>query len=119
LADFQQHSGEFEALGVPVVALSADNAENARGTVAKLGLSFPVLYDLDPEQTSRAIGCYVGVREGRAHLQPADFVLTPDGNVAHAVYSSGKVGRLTAEDALTVVRDLQKKQPAGAAPSAR
>jgi peroxiredoxin len=106
LADFQQHRAEFDPLDARIVALSADREDEARGTVERLGLEFTVLYGLDPEATSRAIGCYTGMHEGRPHIQPAGFVLGPDGRVVHAVYSSGKVGRLTAGDALTIVKGL-------------
>jgi peroxiredoxin len=108
LADFQQHKAEFDALDAQIVALSADREEDAGGTVERLGLGFMVLYDLGPEATSRAIGCYTGMHEGRPHIQPAAFILGPDGRIVHAMYSSGKVGRLTASDALTMVKDLRK-----------
>lgn len=113
MADFQNHQAELAALGVRIVALSADKQEDAAGTVQQLGLSYPVAYGLDPEAVSRLIGCYSGVREGRPHLQPAAFVLDPEGTVVHAVYSSGNVGRLTADDALTVVRGRAKAAQAG------
>jgi peroxiredoxin len=108
LADFQQHNAELDALDTQVVALSADRGEEARGTVEQLGLEYTVLYGLDPDATSRALGCYSGTHEGRPHVQPAAFILGPDGRIVHAVYSSGKVGRLTAGDALTIVKDLRE-----------
>jgi peroxiredoxin len=108
LADFQQHNAELDALETQVLALSADREEEARGTVEQLGLEYTVLYGLDPDAASRAIGCYTGTHEGRAHIQPAAFILGPDGRIVHAVYSSGKVGRLTAGDALTIAKDLRK-----------
>ena len=108
MADFQQHKPEFDALETPVLALSSDVQAEAWGTVQRLGLEFTVLYDLDPEATSRVIGCYTGIHEGRPHIQPAAFILGPGGKVVHAVYSSGKVGRLTASDALTIVKELRK-----------
>jgi peroxiredoxin len=108
LADFQQHKAELDALDVQVVALSSDREEQAEGTVERLGLEFTVLYDLDPEATSRVIGCYTGMHEGRPHIQPAAFILESDGRIVHAMYSSGKVGRLTAADALTMIKDLRK-----------
>ena len=108
MADFKQHRAEFDALDVEIVALSADREEEAGGTVERLGLEFRVLYGLDPEATSRAIGCYTGKREGKPHIQPAAFILGSDGTIVHATYSSGKVGRLTASDALTIVKDLRK-----------
>jgi len=108
LADFQAHLAEFRELGTAILALSADSRDDALSLVTALGLEFTVGYGLDPEPVASAIGCYTGVREGRPHLQPAAFVLDPDGNVVHAVYSSGKVGRLTARDALILVRDRAK-----------
>ena len=92
-----------------IVALSADSEEEAAGTVRELGLEFRVLFDLNPEATSRAIGCYTGKYEGTPHIQPAAFILGPDGRIVHAMYSSGKVGRLSAGDALTIVKDLRSK----------
>lgn len=109
MADFQQHLEEFLTLGVRIVALSADTEADALDLARHLGLGFTVAYGLDVKSVSRAIGCYAGVREGRPHLQPAAFVLDSKGDIQHAVYSSGKVGRLTASDVLTLVRDLAKK----------
>ena len=108
MADFKQHQAEFDAVNAQIVALSADREEEAAGTVERLGLEFTVLYDLDPEATSRVIGCYTGKHEGKPHIQPAAFILGSDGRIVHGMYSSGKVGRLTAGDALTIVKDLRK-----------
>ncbi len=106
MADFETHLAELEELETQVVGLSSDPREDARGTVDELGLEFSVAWGLDAEATSRAIGCYTGTHEGRPHIQPAAFVLDRDGTIVHAVYSSGKVGRLTAEDALAIVKGL-------------
>jgi hypothetical protein len=57
---------EFDALDTPILALSADDQPEAWGTVEQLGLEFTVLYGLDPEATSRVIGCYTGM-----HRRPA------------------------------------------------
>jgi peroxiredoxin len=108
LADFQRHKAELDAVETRIVALSADGEEEAQGTVDQLGLEFTVLYDLNAEATSRAIGCYTGTHEGRPHIQPAAFVLDPDGRIVHAMYSSGNVGRLTAGDVLTIVKARRK-----------
>ena len=108
MADFQQRQAQFDELDARIIALSSDREEEAAGTVKRLGLKFTVLYDLDPEATSRVIGCYTGKHEGKPHIQPAAFILGSDGRIVHAMYSSGKVGRLTASDALTMVKDLRK-----------
>jgi peroxiredoxin len=108
LADFQRRKAEFDALDTPILALSADDQPEAWGTVEQLGPEFTVFYGLDPEATSRVIGCYTGMHEDRPHIQPAAFILGPDGKIVYAAFSSGKVGRLTASDALTIVNDLRK-----------
>lgn len=110
MADFQQHKSAFDELDVQIVALSSDPLDGAQTTVTRLGLAFPVAHDLDAMETSRAIGCYTGVHEGKPHIQPAAFILDENGGILLAMYSSGKVGRLTAEDALTVIRDQRKKR---------
>ena len=89
------------------MAASADTAEEAAATRAKLGLEYTLGYGLDVDAVSYTVGCYTGTHEGRPHLQPVAFVLAPDGTIAHAVYSSGKVGRLTASDALILLRTLK------------
>ncbi len=78
---------------------------DAEWLVRELQLGFPLGYDLDAETASRSVGCFVGVHEGCRHVQPSGFILDPDGIVIHAVYASGKVGRLTASDVLTVLRE--------------
>lgn len=114
MADFAEHKTALDGLDVRVIALSTDDAAGAKAVVEKLNLKFPVLHGLDAADTSRLIGCYTGKHEGTPHVQPASFVLDPQGHLIHAVYSSGMVGRLTAEDALTLARGAQEKRQAAA-----
>lgn len=112
MADFQQHKARLDALDMKIAALSSDSVEEARTTVEKLGLGFLVLAGLDAAATSRAIGCYTGVHAGTPHVQPASFVLDHEGTIVLATYSSGKVGRLTGEDAVILAGDLARKRAA-------
>ena len=109
MADYDDHRADFDALGAAVIAGSSDPLEDARARADETGFRSPMLFGLDAGALADALGVYTGVRQGRPHLQPAAFVLEPDGTVAHAVYSSGKVGRLTAGDALTVLRGMVKR----------
>lgn len=110
MADFQEHREELTAHGTSIVAGSSDSREGAEKAIEEWGLSYPVLFGLDPEETSRNIGCHTGEHDGSPHIQPAGFVLDERGNVTLAVYSTGRVGRLTAEDALTAIGDLQPEK---------
>lgn len=102
----QEHLARLRTLGARVVAASADPIDEARRSVDELGLEYPVLYGLDAEAVAKAIGAYTGERKGRAHLQPAAFVLNADRTVSYALYSSGKVGRLDAGEAAELVEGL-------------
>lgn len=87
-----------------IIALSSDTEDDARGSVQALGLGFAVAHSVDPAVMSQTIGTYAGTHQGRPHLQPAAFVIRRDGAVMHAVYSSGKVGRLTSNDVLALLQ---------------
>ncbi len=114
MADFQRHKRELEDLGARVAAVSSDPRGDAEWTVGELGLEFTLGYGLDAEAAALTIGCYTGTHEGCTHVQPSGFILDPDGTVVHAVYSSGKVGRLTAADALTILQERQEVPVPGA-----
>ena len=85
-----------------IVALSADGEEGARKMVSEEELGFPVLYGLDVEDSRDRFGLYIQ-KGDRTHLQPAQFVLDPNGAIRLACYSSGAVGRLDAAEMLGVV----------------
>ena len=106
MADFEAHRQQLTALGTSILAGSSDGEEGARKAIEAWDLKYPILYGLDPDETSREIGSYTGEREGKRHIQPAAFVLDERGRVTLAVYSSGRVGRLTAEDAIAAIGDL-------------
>lgn len=107
MADLQQHRAALEALDTHIIAISSDTAGDARGTVNALDLGFRVLSGLDAEDSTAQMGCYIGTHAGTAHVQPTSFVLDRDGRIVHALYSSGRVGRLTGDDAVTLVKGLQ------------
>lgn len=108
MADFEQNLERLEALDAQVIAASSDNVEDARAIVDELGLEFTVAFGLDPHDTASKVGCYTADRAGKPHVQPTAFVVKRDGTIALAVCSSGKVGRLTARDAITALEDLSE-----------
>lgn len=99
MAGFEARTSEFHDRDVRIIALSADGQEGAERMVEKEGLSFTVLYGLDVDDMKERLGLYVQKGE-KTHLQPAQFIVDSEGKVEFASYSSGKVGRLSADDAL-------------------
>lgn len=102
LAGFARAVATFNELGIQVVALSVDDEATTAALVEKLRLPFPVAYGVDADHVAALTGAYVNRQP--LHLQTTGFVLDPSGNVITAVYSSGAIGRLTADDVAGFVR---------------
>lgn len=101
LASFSRASDNFAALGIKVVALSVDDEPTSAALVAKHHLQFPVGHSADADKVAMATGAYTN--DDPHYLQSAGFVLAPDGSVLTAVYSSGAIGRLVADDVAELI----------------
>ena len=102
LASFSRASEMLAELGAKVVALSVDDHATATGLVAKHKLAFPVGHSADAHKVAAVTGAYVN--DDPRYLQSTGFVLAPDGTVLIAVYSSGAIGRLVADDVAGFIR---------------
>lgn len=98
LAAFSRAAGALEELDAKVVALSVDDEATSTALVEKRRLGFPVGHSADADAVAAAVGAYTNADP--RYLESTGFVLAPDGTVLTAVYSSGAIGRLTAEDVL-------------------
>ena len=107
LAGFQRASEKLKEAGVKVVALSVDDQATTVGTIEKFALSFPVGHSADADKVAAITGAYTN--ETPHYLQTTGFLLAPDGKVLNAVYSSGPIGRLVAEDVIGMVTYLKSK----------
>jgi peroxiredoxin len=107
LSGFQRSHDGLAALGVSVVALSADDEATTQNLIAKHGLQFPVGHS--------AVAAITGafVNPDPRYLQSTGFVLDPDGRVVVSVYSSGAISRLVPHDVIGLVRYLREHAPAG------
>ena len=104
LATFSRAHGALTGLGVKVVALSVDGEETSAALAAKHKLGFPVGHGADAGKVAAATGAYVN--DDPHYLQSTGFVLSPDGTVRVAVYSSDAIGRLVADDVAGYIRYL-------------
>lgn len=107
LAGFQRASEKLAEAGVKVVALSVDDESTTAATIEKFKLSFPVGHSADAEKVASLTGAYTN--ESPRYLQTTGFLLAPDGKILNAVYSSGPIGRLLAEDVIGMVTYLKSK----------
>ncbi len=79
-----------------------DNQEKTNEFMNKLGLTFPVAYDMDAIETARITGAFY--EQEKKYLHPTNYIIRPDKTIELAVYSSGAVGRLVAPDALALIK---------------
>jgi peroxiredoxin len=107
LSAFARAKEKLDELGIRVVALSVDSRADAAALVEKHRLNFPVGFGVDADKIAASTGAYVN--NSPRYLQSTGFVLGPDGRVITAVYSSGAIGRLVAEDATGFIRYVKSK----------
>ncbi|WP_029556648.1 peroxiredoxin family protein [Xanthobacter sp. 91] len=107
LAGFQRAAEKLAATGIKVVAFSVDDEATSAGTIARHKLSFPVGHSADADAVAEALGAYTNAEPH--YLQTTGFLLDPEGRVVNAVYSSGPIGRLVAEDVIGMVDYLKSK----------
>ena len=110
LAGFQRASARLAEAGVKVVSLSVDDEATTKGTIEKFKLTFPVGHSADADQVAALTGAYIN--DSPRYLQSTGFVLAPDGKFLNAVYSSGPLGRLVAEDVIGMVNYIKSKAAA-------
>lgn len=103
MVDFESNAGLFRKLGVQVVAASVDRPERTAALAEGLRLSFVQLGSgLDAEDVAAKTGASIN-RGDRVFLHATAFLLAPDGRIVNAVYSTGPIGRFTANDVLKKV----------------
>ncbi|EFE0813764.1 TPA: peroxiredoxin family protein [Citrobacter freundii] len=105
LAAFARATDEFAEEGIRVVSVSVDDREKSEALVDKHKLSFPVAYGADARVVSATTGAFVN--DDPVCLQATGFVISPEGRILTAVYSTRAIGRLMPTDVLSFVRHLK------------
>lgn len=111
LAAFSRAGEKLAAEGIKVVAASTDPEDEVRKTIFHSEVNFPVGHSLDPKQVSGLTGAFFQPdppNRPRSFLHTTNFLLSPDGKVNIAVYSTGPLGRLVWQDVLQAVQYRKK-----------
>ncbi len=108
LRAFERVRGELDELGAAVVSLSVDDEATTTELVDKHKLTFPVGHSADARKVSELTGAFVN--PDPVYLQATGFVLDPEGKVLVSAYSSGAIGRLTAEDTVGMIRHVKSSR---------
>lgn len=101
LRGFERAHDALVEAGGEVVSLSVDDEATTAALIEKLGLSFPVGHSADARKLAGLTGAFVSHEP--VHLQATGFVLDPTGHVVVSTYSSGAIGRITAEDTVGLI----------------
>ena len=89
--------------GIAVVAASVDSAEDADSLASGMQIRYVhVLGGLDGPAVAESTGAALQTGD-RTFLHATGFLLNPDGEISNSVYSSGPIGRFTANDILKKV----------------
>lgn len=109
----EEMSDAFASAGVSLAALSADSREKAEADVAEHGWSFPVGYDLSPDDM-RTLGLFVSdplsPREAdRPFAEPGLFVINPGGATQIIDVSNAPFARPDLKGVLDGLRFVQAR----------
>jgi alkyl hydroperoxide reductase subunit AhpC len=121
LANYSEQMAAFESRDVKLIVASVDPLAKAEELSSKLDLDFRLGYGLDKQKIASATGAFYEAKgnfeAGRAgFLHATGFILDDDAKVRLALYSTGAMGRLTAQDCLGYI-DAFKGVPLGELPS--
>ena len=111
LAAFSRAGEKLAAEGIRVVAASTDPEEQVRETIAHCEVNFPIGHGIDPAKVSEVTGAFYQPdppNRPRSFLHTTNFLLSPDGRVNIAVYSTGPLGRLVWQDVIQAVQYRKK-----------
>ncbi len=106
LADFEDHIKEYEKRDVFVIAVSSQNREESEKSRELSEVTFPIGYDLNPRDFSRATGAFYNREHHFIHATA--FIIDQDGIIRGSIYSSGGIGLYTAEGTLKRLDQLIK-----------
>jgi len=103
LVDFESNVALLNQLGIKVVAGSVDSVAESADLAAGLRLrKVKVLAELDGPAVAEATGASLQTGE-RVFLNATGFLVDPEGRIVNSAYSSGPIGRFTANDVLKKV----------------
>ena len=107
MADWEANKAALDELETTIIAVSVDNQEQAQEVKGK-GLSFPIAYGATKEDGD-LIGSWWSEDRG-GYIQPSEFLLGRGGVVLGAMYASGPVGRMGADEAIRQITNRENRR---------
>jgi peroxiredoxin len=107
LAAWEEAKAELEKLEATIIVASVDSLEQTQ-EVADRGLTYPVAYGVT-RQESESLGAWWSEDRG-GYIQPSEFLLGRGGVVLGAMYASGPVGRMGADEAIRQITNRERRR---------
>ena len=101
--ELQNNYQEFESRGVEILAVSTDSLEDTAGIVDRIGIQFPVLYNIEGD-VPRSYGIFNLYGDGLA--TGSAFLVDLDGTVAWREIYSGVHDLIRSSDILAAIDAL-------------
>ena len=102
MVDFAVHAGPFIDADIKVVAASVDSVDQTAELKAGLRVGFPMFAEVNVAAVAESTGAFMQTGD-RTFLHATGFLLTPEGTISNALYSTGPIGRFTSSDILRKV----------------
>jgi|TARA_Y100000310_G_scaffold345279_1_gene463357 peroxiredoxin len=109
LAAFQEQKTELEALGATVIAACVDTKEQVEDVANNNpgGLTFPMAYGVTKEDADLLGSWWSEDRDG--YIQPTEYLISRGGVVFGAMYASGPIGRMGADEVIRSITNRERR----------
>lgn len=107
MAAWEEAKTELENLEATIIVASVDTLEQTQEVVDR-GLTYPVAYGVSKEE-AESFGAWWSQDRG-GYIQPSEFLLGRGGVVLGAMYASGPVGRMGADEAIRQITNRERRR---------
>ena len=99
----------MEALGVTIIGATTDTLEQAQDIANNdPGLTYQVAYGVTKEEADSLGSWWSEDRDG--YIQPTEFIMGRGGVVLGALYASGPVGRMGADEVVRLITNRERRR---------
>jgi peroxiredoxin len=99
----------LEALGVTIIGATTDTLEQAQDIANNdPGLTYQVAYGVTKEEADSLGSWWSEDRDG--YIQPTEFIMGRGGVVLGALYASGPVGRMGADEVVRLITNRERRR---------
>lgn len=109
MAEWEANKPALDELETTVIAVCTDTKEQTQEVKDK-GLSFPIAYGATKEDGELIGAWWSDDHDG--YIQPSEFLLGRGGVVLGAMYASGPIGRMGADEAIRFITNRENRRRA-------